>query len=86
MLYLIDLSPILFATMQFWLDLVFNSSQLCQTLNLASIILAGLEIILPTYRINRMIFKDLNEEDDLIRYEDIYLKLPTDYDRTNPLT
>lgn len=33
-----------------------------------------------------MLFKDLNEEEDLVRYEDVYLKLPTDYDRTNPLT
>ncbi|CAD8212820.1 unnamed protein product [Paramecium pentaurelia] len=86
MLYLIDLSPILFSTMQFWLDFVFNSGKLCQALNLASIILSGIEIILPTYRIHRMLFKDLNEEEDLVRYEDVYLKLPTDYDRTNPLT
>ncbi|CAK83672.1 unnamed protein product (macronuclear) [Paramecium tetraurelia] len=86
MLYLIDLSPILFATMQFWVDFVFNSSKLCQSLNLASIVLAGLEIIVPTYRIHRMLFKDLNEEEDSVRYEDVYLKLPTDYDRTNPLT
>lgn len=31
-------------------------------------------------------FKDECEEEELVRYEDIYLKLPTDYDRMNPLT
>ncbi|CAD8113085.1 unnamed protein product [Paramecium sonneborni] len=86
MLYLMDLSPILFATMQFCLDFIFNSGKICQTINLTSLALSGLEIILPSYRIHRMLFKDLNEEEDSIRYEDVYLKLPTDYDRTNPLT
>mgnify|MGYP003613252311 CR=1 FL=1 len=55
-------------------------------MSLASLIIACSEIIFPTYRLHRMIFKDEYEEEELVRYEDVYLKLPTDYDRMNPLT
>ena len=81
-----DLSPILMSAMQYWIDDVFESGSLCKTLNIASLALSGLELIVPTSRINRILFKDEYAEEENVRYQDVYLKLPTDYDRTNPLT
>ncbi|CAD8126002.1 unnamed protein product [Paramecium sonneborni] len=86
MLSLLDLSPLLLSTMQFLIDYSFHSSQLCQTINVASLAVSGLELIIPTCRIHRILYKDVYEEELQVRYEDIYLKLSTDYDRTNPLT
>ncbi|CAD8108585.1 unnamed protein product [Paramecium sonneborni] len=86
MLSLLDLSPLLLSTMQFLIDYSFHSTQLCQTINVASLVISGLELIIPTYRIHRILYKDIYEEEEQVRYEDIYMKLPTDYDRTNPLT
>ncbi|CAD8181933.1 unnamed protein product [Paramecium octaurelia] len=86
MLNLLDLSPLLLSTMQFLIDYSFHSSQLCQTINVASLAVSGLELIIPSCRIHRILYKDVYEEEEQVRYEDIYSKLPTDYDRTNPLT
>ncbi|CAD8076135.1 unnamed protein product [Paramecium primaurelia] len=86
MLNLLDLSPLLLSTMQFLIDYSFHSSQLCQTINVASLAVSGLELIIPSCRIHRILYKDVYEEEEQVRYEEIYLKLPTDYDRTNPLT
>lgn len=86
MLTLMDLSPILLSGMQYWMDDIFNSGYLCSSISLTSFILASLELIVPSYRIHRMLFKDQDEDDSNQRYVDVYLQLPTDYDRTNPLT
>lgn len=52
----------------------------------AAIGFASLFIILPVRTMINACFKNDGEEFSKYKYEDYYLKFPTDYDRENPVT
>ncbi|CAD8171330.1 unnamed protein product [Paramecium pentaurelia] len=86
MMNLFELSPIILAVGQMWTDYIFNSSSAILTVNFISLGFSCLELITPATRISKLFDKKGNIFTEKDRYQDVYLKLPTDYDRTNPLT
>ncbi|CAD8085697.1 unnamed protein product [Paramecium sonneborni] len=86
MMNLFELSPIILAVGQLWTDYVFSSSSAVLTINFISFGFSCLELITPATRISKLFDKKQNIFTEKDRYQDVYLKLSTDYDRTNPLT
>ncbi|CAD8083229.1 unnamed protein product [Paramecium sonneborni] len=86
MLTLLDLSPLLLAGIQYWINEIYVSNNLSHTINIGTLVLAGLELVLPSYRIHQILYKKQLEDIENQRYVDVHLRFPTDYDRTNPLT
>ncbi|CAD8180664.1 unnamed protein product [Paramecium pentaurelia] len=86
MMNLFELSPIILAVGQFWADYTFSSGSVILTINFISLGFSCLELITPATRISKLFDKKSNLYTEKDRYSDVYLKLPTDYDRTNPLT
>ncbi|CAK69146.1 unnamed protein product (macronuclear) [Paramecium tetraurelia] len=86
MMNLFELSPIILAVGQIWTDYIFSSSSIILTINFISLGFSCLELITPATRISKLFDRKDNLYTEKDRYQDVFLKLPTDYDRTNPLT
>ncbi|CAD8053330.1 unnamed protein product [Paramecium primaurelia] len=86
MLTLLDLSPILLAGMQYWIDEIYVSNNLSHSINIGTLVIAGLELVFPSYRIHQILYRKQLDDIENQRYVDVHLRFPTDYDRTNPLT
>lgn len=56
------------------------------TINFISLGISCLELITPATRISKLFDRSNNLFTEKDRYSEVYLRLPTDYDRANPLT
>lgn len=56
------------------------------TIDFISLGISSLELITPATRISKFFDDKESVLTEKEKYNDVYLKLPTDYDRTNPIT
>ncbi|KAM3146261.1 hypothetical protein pb186bvf_001606 [Paramecium bursaria] len=81
----LDFAPILLAAGQLWLDHMFANNGAIYIIDYVSIALAGMEIILPTYKLSKYTYEKDDVSSDL-KFEACESEFLTDYDRINPIT
>lgn len=68
------------------MDYAFPSDGVIKVINFVTIGLAGMELIIPAYRLAKLCLNKEKDYDDLEKYSQANLKFVTDYDRANPIT